>query len=241
MSEKHNLILFKGYLGTDSLRYVELTTPYESNNILILPTDLPYPTRIVVRRGGRYDWLVHDVGYCQSYISLDDGRRYITGLAIAKKDDEPMPDGIDLLIWYNKRADDLCYILRRHDMDELSQLIGVVNEDDSFDFEATQRLVRQILPKDAHEAVANIKTRALKKLYEEHQDISKLSNSAIKEQLLDVECKTSKSEIVHCKDCKHWPYQLLPYSENTTADPTYPHCFDFKSNGYCSLGKRKEK
>lgn len=51
--------------------------------------------------------------------------------------------------------------------------------------------------------------------------------------------RLGKKALVTCKDCKYWPYQLLPYSENTTADPTYPHCFDFKSDGYCSLGKRK--
>lgn len=48
-------------------------------------------------------------------------------------------------------------------------------------------------------------------------------------------------ELVRCKDCKYWPYQLLPYSENTAAYSTYLHCFDFKSDGYCSLGRRKEE
>lgn len=71
-------------------------------------------------------------------------------------------------------------------------------------------------------------------------DLNKLLERYGKE-MFELGYKVGKSGVIHCKDCKYWPYQLLPYSENTTADPTYPHCFDFKSDGYCSLGKRKEK
>ena len=62
-----------------------------------------------------------------------------------------------------------------------------------------------------------------------------------KQMIFELGYKTAKSEIVHCKDCEYWPYKLLPYSENTTADTTHPHCFDFKSNGYCSLGRKEIK
>ena len=49
------------------------------------------------------------------------------------------------------------------------------------------------------------------------------------------------NSIIHCKDCKKWPYHPAPYADDNKTIDTYIHCIHANSTDFCFMAERKEE
>lgn len=47
--------------------------------------------------------------------------------------------------------------------------------------------------------------------------------------------------VIHCKDCKKWPYQPVVYADAEATIDTYVQCIHANSTDFCFMAERKEE
>ena len=48
------------------------------------------------------------------------------------------------------------------------------------------------------------------------------------------------SAVIHCKECKYWPYHSALYADNKATIDTYVQCIHANSTDFCFMAERKK-